>query len=127
MPLIFLIMSLCPVGALTTSKNIPKNASERISGELAGTSKISQVLILNWKIAPAHVQREPFGNKLEFPELSFPMAGKELQGLEMWLMASTNISDFRALRSCCNLKIKNFSSSAEKLECHGHLPRGILC
>lgn len=73
-------------------------------------------------------KREPFGNKSEFPERSFPVAGKELQGLVTWLMASTNISDFRAcdkaLWSSCNLKIKNLSS-AEKLECHGHLPRGV--
>lgn len=89
-------MSLYPMGALTTSKYIPKNASERICGERAGTSKIPEALILKWKIVPAHVQREPLGNKLEFPEHSFPVAGKGLQALVMWLMASTNISDFRA-------------------------------
>lgn len=72
-------MSFYPMGVLTTSKNIPKNASERICRELAGTSKISEVLILNCEIVPAHVQREPSGNKLEFPEHSCAVAGKELQ------------------------------------------------
>lgn len=122
-------MSLYPMGALTTSKQIPKNASERICRKLAGTSKISEVLILKWKIAAAHIQREPFGNKLELPEHSFSRAGEELQNLATWLMTNINISDFRAcdkaLWSCCNLKIKNFYHQLRNWSIVGTFPGGF--
>lgn len=74
----------------------PKKHLRKDLWRMSWTSKLPGALILNWKIVPAHVQKEPLGNKLEFPERSFPVAGKGLQGLVMWLMASTSISDFRA-------------------------------